>query len=129
MKQLLALLFLLTVSSFAHAQKMDCHTIREGKFKVTDSLSGTTLITRTKDLQTEENTVLKSKMTFTISWINTCMYELRPKQVITGDTALMGREGDYLTVIVKEVKPNSYTSITMSNFSAMKMEREIEMVK
>ncbi len=128
MKQLLAILGLIFTTSAAFGQKVDCHYVHEGKFKVTDT-SGTTIITRTGNEQTEENPVTKSKMVFTVSWINNCMYELHPKEVISGDQALMGKEGDYLTVIIKDIKATSYTTITLANFTTAKLEREIELVR
>ena len=129
MKSLLFLSLLIGLSLNLFAQKPDCKLIHEGKFRIVDSLSGITIITRTKDFQVEENSGMGVKMIFDIKWIDDCTYELRPKEVVKGDQALMGNKGDFMTTHVKEVKTNSYIGVTTANFADFIKEWEVEMLK
>ena len=129
MKSLLFLFFFIGLSLSLYAQKPDCKLIHEGKFRIVDSLSGITIITRTKDFQVEENSGMGVKMIFDIKWIDDCTYELRPKEVVKGNQALVGNKGDFMTTHVKEVKINSYICVTTANFADFIKEWEVEMLK
>ena len=129
MKTLFIALFCLCSGLPLIAQKQACQNIHEGSFRLVDKLSGTTVIQRTKTLQIEENASMGVKMIFDLTWVNDCTYELRAKEVVKGDQALMGNKGDVITVKIKEVRANSYIAITTANFSDLVIEKEIEVLK
>ena len=128
MKSLFLLSLFIGLNLSLFAQKLDCKLIHEGTFRLVDSLAGTTIIKRTKDFQIEENSNMGVKMIFDIKWIDDCTYELRPKEVVKGDPALMGKKGDFMTTHVKEIKANSYICVTTANFADLIMEREVEIL-
>lgn len=126
-----SLLFLLLLNPALSTPKKspDCRSLHEGKFKVSHSQSGTTIITRTKDIQIEENVDYGVKMSFDIKWIDDCTYELRPKKMISGDPAFMGPAGSYLTVHIKDIKDNTYTAVTSSSDTPEVMEFTVDVIK
>ena len=62
-------------------------------------------------------------------WVDECTYELRNKEFIKGPEYLKGPEGGVLRVEILEVKERSMLVSTTSNFSDLKVEVEIEIVK
>lgn len=56
----------------------DCKTFKTGKFKMSDELTGETLIVRTKKYQIEENEKFDMKLKLKIEWIGDCTYTLTP---------------------------------------------------
>ena len=127
-KKAATLFFFLSFNIIASAQTPGCLSVHEGTFRLTDKGSGTTIITRTKDLQVEDNAEMGVKMTFDLVWIDDCSYELRPKEVIKGDPALMGNKGDVLKVRIQQVNKRSYRVVTTANFADFELEREIEIL-
>ncbi len=125
--KIFVLLLSIGFSLTAHGQKITCKSLHQGKFKVTTKESGTTIITRKNNLQTEENAELGAKIIFTIDWITQCSYELRPKQVIQGDSSIL-HQGIVLKVMIKEIKNNKYIAETTSNFSDAKIDFEVEII-
>jgi hypothetical protein len=102
-------------------------SIHEGKFKLVGT-AGTTIITRNKKLQVEENADVGVIVIYAITWIDNCTYEMRFKELIKGDPSIAGKEGDVLTIQIKKTKPNSYISVTTANFTKISIEREIEIL-
>lgn len=111
---------------FACSQTMRCKELHTGKFKLNSKETGVTLIIRTHTQQLEENEKLGVKMIFDVVWVNACTYELHPKKVLQGDPSYMGKPGDYMTVVIKEIKEHSYISETTSNFYTGSIVSEIE---
>ncbi len=128
MKLLLILLFL-GLNLLGLGQTRGCQSLHEGKFKITTKETGTTIFTRTKNLQIEENSDFGFKMIFNVTWIDDCTYVLRPKKVTKGDPSLMGKKGNFLTIRIKDVKENSYVGVTTSNFFDTTQEFKIEVLK
>jgi len=128
MRRLLLFLLFLAGSLSLSAQNRDCRSIHKGSFRLSSKESGTTMIKRTNKYQIEENADLGITMVLDLKWIDDCTYELRPKEVIKGDPALLGRKGDVMTVHITEVKAHSYISVVTSSFSDMALEREIEIL-
>jgi len=129
MKILFLVFISLCFNLVSPAQTLKCQSVHEGTFRIVDSLSGTTILKRTKDLQIEENAEMGIKMIFDIKWINDCTYELRPKEVVKGDPAMMGKKGDAMTVTITEIKAHSYVSVTTANFADFVMKKEIEILQ
>ncbi|RYY68830.1 MAG: hypothetical protein EOO13_11235 [Chitinophagaceae bacterium] len=126
MKLLITLGLLVAISFSAAAQQPGCRSIQTGKFKVTTEY-GTTLVTRTRDTQTEEDAQQGVVMIFDLKWINECTYTLRPKKVIKGDPSLMNKDM-VLTVVVKEVNKNYYIAETAFNLSPAIMTFKVDIV-
>ena len=128
MRMLIILLIAIGFNLTSFSQKAACRSLREGTFKVTTKESGTTLIRRTKKLQIEENAFLKYKLIFDITWINDCVYELRPKELIEGDPAILGDGKNVLTVRIKSINKKSYVAETSANFSNGVVDFEVEIL-
>ncbi len=128
MRMLIILLIAIGFNLTSFSQKAACRSLREGTFKVTTKESGTTLIRRTKKLQIEENAFLKYKLIFDITWINDCVYELRPKELIEGDPAILGDGKNVLTVRIKNINKKSYVAETSANFSKGIVDFEVEIL-
>ena len=123
------LLLLLCIVMCLHsiAQEAGCKSVHEGKFRVTTKETGTTVVTRTKAIQTEENESFGVIMTFDITWIDDCTYTLRPKKVLKGDPRLANKN-ILVTVRIKDVNKNSYQAETTSNFSDVVMTMKVEIL-
>lgn len=128
MKKLLLFSFLLSGSLLIQGQNRSCRSLHKGKFKLTSEISGTTIITRTKKLQTEENADMSAKVVYYVNWVDDCTYELRVKEIVKGDPYLAGEKKDVVTVRIKEIKANSYIVESSSNFSDLVLVREIEIL-
>ena len=107
------------------SQKINCKLIHEGLFKLNTEYSGTTIIKRIRNIQIEENLILGFKMSYYVTWINDCTYELRPKKLIKGNVKFAGNLDDVFTVQIISLKTKSYVSKTSTNFSNEVLEREI----
>jgi len=123
------LLLLLCIGMCLHsvAQEAGCKSVHEGKFRVNTKETGTTVVTRTKNIQTEENESFGVIMTFDITWIDDCTYTLRPKKVLKGDPRLANKN-ILVTVRIKDVNKNSYQAETTSNFSDVVMTMKVEIL-
>jgi len=128
MKTIFILSLLLALQPALFAQEQDCKFVHEGKFRLVDKLSGTTMMTRTKDFQTEENAEMGYKVILAIKWIDECTFEMRIKEVVKGDPALLGNKGDVMTVHIKEVNKHSYIAVTTANFADFVLTREVEIL-
>ncbi|MGG9961173.1 hypothetical protein [Ferruginibacter sp. SUN106] len=119
--------FFLSISTLG--QTRNCNALHTGVFTASSEQYGTTVITRTKRLQIEENTLLGYKLAYTINWKSDCVYELKLKKVIKGDQALI-RESKYiLTIKITQIKPNSYITENSSTFSDEISTHEIKIIK
>jgi hypothetical protein len=116
MKSLFILLFFLATNLAIFAQTPDCKPLHTGTFKLVDEKSGTTYIKRTDKLQIEKNDILGYEVIFDIKWIDDCTYELRPKEVIKGDPAIMGNGNHVLTTTIKEISGKKYITQSSANF-------------
>ena len=128
MRRLIFILFTIGVSQTSFSQINTCHSLHEGAFRVVTKETGTTVIKRTKKLQIEENTFLNYKVVFDITWINDCVYELRPKEIIKGDPAIFGDGKNVLTVRIKSINKRNYIAETSANFSNGIVDFEVEIL-
>lgn len=128
MKVVIFLLFSIGASLPLFAQKPTCQSLHEGAFKITTEETGTTLIKRTKTYQVEENARFGYKIIFDIKWLDECTYELKPRQLITGDPAIMGNGKNVLTTRIKKINKTTYVAETSANFSDQIMSFEVEIL-
>lgn len=125
MKSSLLVCFILALNLNLFAQKRTCQSLHIGMFKAISETNGTTIITRTKNLQVEENNDLGYKLAYNITWTSDCTYELRLKQVIKGDPSIMNDSKYILKIRIKQIKKNSFITENSSTFSAKTSEHEI----
>ena len=121
------LTLLITLTAFG--QKPTCKSLHTGSFKVSTKESGTTLIKRTEKYQIEKNDDLGYEVIFDITWIDECIYELRPKKIIKGDPSIMGNGTNVLKTKIKKISDNSYIAETSANFSEGKFDFVVEIMK
>ncbi len=129
-KRLLICGALLLFACQGKAQKADnCKQVQIGNFELTAEISGTTYISRTAKHQVERNPQHGYEAKFEVVWVDEGTYELRNKELIKGPEQLKGPEGGVLRVEILEVKENTILVSTTSNFSDLKVEVEMEIVK
>ena len=122
-------LLTLIITLTAFGQKPTCKSLHTGSFKVSTKESGTTLIKRTEKYQIEKNDDLGYEVIFDITWIDECIYELRPKKIIKGDPSIMGNGTNVLKTKIKKISDNSYIAETSANFSEGKFDFVVEIMK
>ncbi len=110
-------------------QNRTCKSLHVGTFKASSKEYGTTIITRTKNLQVEENNDLGYKLVYNITWTSECTYELKLKQVLKGDPYLMNDSKYVLKVRIKQIKKDSYVTENTSTFSDKISNHEIMIIK
>ena len=76
-------------------------------------------------MQVEENIYLGYKLAYDITWVNDCTYQLKLRQVIKGDPAIMNDSKYILTVKIKQINKNSYLTENSSTFSTEITHHEI----
>ena len=128
MKYLILFFITIGLSLASFSQKKNCRSLHVGTFKAISKERGLTIIKRTKKMQVEENTYLGYKLAYDITWINDCTYELKLKQVIKGNPAIMNDSKYILKVQIKEIKKNSYLTDNSSTFSNEITHHEIMIV-
>jgi hypothetical protein len=128
MKTLIFIFFGISLNTLISAQIPTCKSLHEGSFKVTTKESGITFIKRTKTHQIEENSSLGYKIVLDIIWIDDCTYELRPKQLIKGDPAIMGDGKNVLKSRIKSITKKAYTVETSANFSDDVVDFDVEIL-
>ncbi len=128
MKTLLILFLMIAFNSVLFGQDPTCMSLHEGTFKVITKETGTTFISRSTKYQTEENSFLKYKVIFDITWVDDCTYELRPKRIIEGDPAIMGSGKNVLRTRIKSITNKSYTAETSANFSLGTTDFKVEII-
>ncbi len=105
-------------------QNKDCSNFKIGKFKMEDSLIGTTLITRTDSVQIEYIPQLKIKVALNLKWINDCTYKLTLKETLENPNNYP--IGNYILIgKIIETKKNSYTVKATTSESDVAMDFEI----
>jgi hypothetical protein len=114
---------------FAPGQDRDCKSLHHGVSKLISKTSGITIITRTKDIQIEENEGLGFKIIYSVIWVDDCTFELRPLELVKGEKKYFGETSDIITVKIIERKRNSYLVRTTVNYTDMVLEREILILK
>ena len=97
-------------------QKPTCKSLHTGSFKVPTKDAGTTYIKRTAKEQYEKNDYLGYELILSVTWIDDCTYELRPKKLIKGDPAIMGDGTNVVRTKIKKISVNSYIAETTGSY-------------
>jgi len=124
---LTSLALIITLTSFG--QKPTCKSLHTGSFKIDSKEVGTTFIKRTEKYQIEKNDNLGYEIIFDITWIDECIYELRPKKLIKGDPSILGDGKSVLKTKIKGISNNNYIAETSANFSKEVMDFVVEIIK
>ena len=106
----------------------DCKSLRTGRFKLI-FLNGITIIERRLDEQTETDIKRDIKVVYKIRWVNDCIYQLFNSKVYKGGQIYKMKENDTMTVSIVEVNKKNYTVVTTSNFSDLKDEENLQILK
>lgn len=99
-----------------------------GKFELTSKTSGTTIIERTKNTQTETNKTMNLKTSYDLVWINDCRYELRNRKVLEGTSKFVMQPTDVITVEIIKIEGTKLLVKITSNFSDKIAEVEINKI-
>lgn len=106
---------LISFSTFAFGQEMDCQRFRDGKFIIPSSEYGDSFLVRKGNVQTETAANSKFKATFTVKWIDDCTYTLQLKKLINNPDEIFFDKSTIITVTILEVRKNSYIQRSTSN--------------
>ncbi len=128
MKSFFFLAILTFLSSISFAQSLDCKKMQVGKFELTSKTSGTTIIERTKNTQTETNETMNLKTSYDLVWINECRYELRNRKVLEGTSKFVMQPTDVITVEIIKIEDTKLLVKVTSNFSDKVAEVEISKI-
>lgn len=128
MKLLLAFLLATIIFSSFGQTSSDCLKVKTGEFKLSNKISGTTIINRTNKYQIETNDEYGYEAKFEIVWIDDCNYELKNKKLIKGPDELKGDKEDVIRVKILWIKSGIMKVRTTSNFSDIEREVEIEIL-
>ncbi len=105
-------------------KNLDCSSIKTGKFKIVDELSGLTEIERNSDFQIEENKKLNYKLKLSVTWIDNCTYVLKPvEDLLNPDNNDLPKM--VLTCKIVEMTDNGYVQISTSNIDKMALKKEV----
>jgi len=115
-KSIFLILIMQIVAFTIFGQKPTCKSLHTGFFKVSTKESGTTLIKRAAKEQLEKNDYLGYEVIMSITWIDDCTYDLRPKKLIKGDPAIMGDGTNVVRTKIKKITANSYIAETSGSF-------------
>lgn len=111
---------LISFSSFAFGQEMDCQKFKNGKFIIPNSEYGDSYLVRKGNIQTETAEKSDFKATFTVKWIDDCTYTLQLKKMINNPDEIPFDKNTIITVTILEVRKNSYIQrSTSNNFDAI----------
>ncbi|MCW1147569.1 hypothetical protein [Flavobacterium lacisediminis] len=116
------------LSSFSFAQSLDCKKMQVGKFELVSKTSGTTIIERTKNTQTETNETMQIKTSYDLVWTSECSYELRNRKVIEGSSKFVMKPTDVIRVEIIKIEDAKLTVKITSNFSDKVAEAEINKI-
>lgn len=116
------------LSSISFAQSLDCKKMQVGKFELVSKTSGTTIIERTKNTQTETNETMQIKTSYDLVWTSECSYELRNRKVIEGSSKFVMKPTDVIRVEIIKIEDAKLTVKITSNFSDKVAEAEINKI-
>lgn len=95
-------------------QVLDCSKVKIGKFEQDTEMVGLTIITRTEDIQREENEKYGIIMEYKIVWGDSCSYTLTPYKVVKNESNLDITTDLKLKIKILEIKDDFYTQRTTS---------------
>ena len=119
----------LLVSLTSMAQSLNCNSLKTGKFRLEDPISGTTLITRMDSIQREENLKYGIISEDKIQWVDDCTFRLIPYRVLKNESKIDFSIDYKLEVQILSIKENSYTQRTTSRLNGVSREKEISIIK
>jgi hypothetical protein len=129
MKKIILIQLLSFGTILSMGQTLDCKKLKEGKFKLDNETSGVTLITRTGDIQREENEKYGIITEDKVEWINECSYKLTPYKVIKNDSKIDFSTDMKLEIEIIEIKADSYVQKTTSRLTGQSRTVEIQIIK
>ena len=105
-------------------KNLDCSSIKTGKFKIEDELSGITEIERDSKFQIEENKKYNYKLKLSVTWLDNCTYQLKPvEDLIHPDNKDLPKM--ILTCKIVEITENGYIQISSSDIDEMLIRKEV----
>lgn len=116
------------LSSTSFAQSLDCKKVQVGKFELVSKTSGTTIIERTKNTQTETNETMQLKTSYDLVWTSECSYELKNRKVIEGSSKFIMKPTDVICVEIIKIEGKKLLVKITSNFSDKVAEVEINKI-
>ena len=130
MKHAILIFALLTSIAEANGQTKTCTSLHIGKFETAlPNNQGVTKITRTKDLQIEENKLLGYKLAYTIRWTSDCNYQVKLKKVIKGDPNWLTDQQYVIMVQIKEITKDSYVTEQTSTYSDKAIRNQFKIIQ
>ena len=123
--KLITLVLLIGIMSSSFGQELNCNRFKNGSFKLMDSLSGNTIITRQGKSQIEFNSLLNLRVKFKVKWIDDCTYELKYKKVLDNPNNIELSKKMILTVKIIETRKKSYIQEVSSNVSDLIIRNEV----
>lgn len=114
--QYLLLVLLILTGMQAFGQPLKCQMFTNGEFKIIDSITGNSYITRKGGYQAEITEGNKDSTTYTVKWINECSYVLLPTNKTLKRYATLPDSAKLYIEIIKTYK-QSYIQKTTANFS------------
>jgi len=105
-------------------KNLDCSSVKVGKFKTEDEVSGLTEIERNTEFQIEENKEHNYKLKFKVTWLDNCTYQLKPIEDLRnpGNKDLPKMT---LTCKIVEITENGYMQISSSDTDKMMIKTEV----
>ena len=119
---------IIVILGSCHINKKNCNDFHLGVFKNVDPVSGTTLITRKNNTQTEIKNDIGYSVKLSIVWLDDCRYTLKLLEVLENRAAIPTDTSMIMTVEILEVRENSYMQKTSSNKSSRVYESEISRI-
>lgn len=120
---------LISTSTLAFGQEIDCENFKNGKFEIIDAVYGNSIIERNGTTQTEYGENSELKLEFKVEWLNDCTYTLELTKVIENPKNIDLPDGMILTVEIIKTTENSYFQKSSSNLYDMTAESELIRIK
>ena len=119
----------LFISFGLFGQQQSCHQFKNGKFKIIGDQGQQYIIVRKGNRQIEYDTRAKTKIELVVTWIDSCTYTLQLKKGTTKSGESTFPQEMVLTVVILEMKENSYIQRTSSNLFETTLEGEVYKIK
>jgi hypothetical protein len=121
--------FLLLILPLITHQQPTCAKVRTGKFMSGNEQNGFTVITRTKDIQREENEKYGIITEDTVRWLSDCKYKIITGRVIKNESKVDLTTDFKLEIEILEVHESHYKQKTTSLLTGQSMVSEIKIIK
>jgi hypothetical protein len=102
----------------------DCARFKDGTFRLTDKVVGTSYVIRNGDMQLEVVEGRTDTSSFYVRWLDECTYVLTPTQSTFDKYGFLPANAQ-LTVTIINTKANAYVQTSVSNFADMKITNEM----